>query len=46
MNQENGKKNHALGLEELIHVVKMAILSKELYRFNVVSIKLPMTFFS
>ena len=42
--QVKRKLSHALGLGELI--VKMTILPKTIYRLNVISIKLLMTFFT
>ena len=44
MIQRNGKISHALGLEELI-LFKWPYYPKQ-YRFNVIPIKLPMTFFT
>ena len=41
MIQRNGHLSHALGLKE----AKMAILSKAIYRLNMISIKVPMTFY-
>ena len=42
MVQRNGKMSHALELEELI----LLELLKTIYRFNVIPIKIPMTFFT
>ena len=44
MIQRNGKISHALGLEEL-KSFKMPMGWEAIYRFNVISIKTPMTFF-
>ena len=41
----NRKKYHALGIGR-ISIVKMAVLSKAIYRFSAISTKLSMTFFT